>query len=77
MTYLKRYATVVRVDLGNRTIVVSTDGGERLELHLRWRCGWGSTGSSPTGQFDFGRGTRVKVYQRPQDNHPKFRRQGS
>lgn len=75
--YPKEYATVIKVP-NDGTIVVRRDNGKYdLTLDLRWRCGKGACGSSPTGQFDFGKGTRVKVYWPAHRRHPKFRRVGS
>lgn len=75
--YPKHYAKVVRVIMGERhgEIVVAPGRHGRTEtLKLGWRTGWGHCGCRG---FDFGVGTVVKIYQRPQDNHPKFRRIGS
>jgi len=74
--YPKHRATVTAVDLARREIEVTPGrGGRQTEiLKLRWRSGWGHTGCRG---FDFPTGTVVKMYQRPQDAHPRFRRRGS
>lgn len=76
--YPKHYAEVVRVDRGpgHGSIVVrpGLDGQRETALRLDWRTGRGHLGCRG---FDFGVGTIVKVYRRPQDDHPKFRRVGS
>jgi len=57
-------------------ILVLTDEAKPRELLLRlgWRSGYGHTGCRG---FDFDVGTVVKVFHRPQDPHPSFRRRGS
>jgi hypothetical protein len=89
LLYPKHYATVVRVLDARSPLLTGAVGsgplgiviepglsGQRSSvLWLAWRCGWGACGSR--GPFDFAPGTVVKLYQRPQDRHPKFRRRGS
>lgn len=50
------------------------DTGVIVWLRLRARLGWGHCGSRG---FDFEPGTRIKVFQRPQDRSLHFRRTGS
>jgi hypothetical protein len=72
--YEKHYAVVTHVTPKTITVAPGVKGQRETVLRLNWRCGWGHIGCRG---FDFPRGTVVKVYQRPQDSHLKFRRQGS
>jgi len=74
--YPKHYAQVIHV-IGQVLVVApGLNGTPAMELHMRARNGWGHCGSNPEN-FSFPEGTVVKVYQRPQDKHPHFRRIGS
>lgn len=69
LLYPKIYATVIRVLAPNPNakpdrIVAIDDEGRRYDLVLKYRRGKGSCGGNPIGAFDFGRGTRIKVYKR-------------
>ena len=69
LLYPKIYATVVRVlapnpDAKPDRIVAVDDDGDRYDLALKHRRGKGSCGGNPIGAFDFGKGTRIKVYNR-------------
>lgn len=78
LLYPKTYATVVRVHSGvyddglfklfkikpsrkPLRIIAVDDNGNRYDLALKFRRGRGHCGSRG---FDFGKGTRIKVYKR-------------
>ena len=77
LLYPKRYAVVVKVEhAGARLpdlVVRFEDDGAVERISLRARLGFGHCGSQ-SGFFSFGRGTRIKVFQRPQDRSLYFRR---
>ena len=74
--YPKHYAKVIMILDQVLIVAPGMNGKATMELHLRARNGWGHCGSNPE-LFSFPKGTVVKVYQRPQDKTPHFRRIGS
>lgn len=78
MVYPKRYAVVESIEPSARAprVLVARyeDNDVPVRLSLRARLGWGHCGCRG---FDFPPGTRIKVFQRPRDRSPHFRRTGS